>query len=99
MVTLVWGGGEGVLGEGSPPPLVFNYSKEALPGRHHPDTSSKSSRKRAARGASTTSGAASGSLGAEADTEALLPVLRGCRRGRWGGLTTSSSCVASTVSA
>ena len=30
MVTLVWGGGEGVLGEGSPPPLVFNYSKEAL---------------------------------------------------------------------
>ena len=25
MVTLVWGGGEGVLGEGSPPPLVFNY--------------------------------------------------------------------------
>ena len=29
MVTLVWGGGEGVLGEG-PPPLVFNYSKEAL---------------------------------------------------------------------
>ena len=33
MVTLVWGGGEGVLGEGSPhPPLVFNYSKEALGG-------------------------------------------------------------------
>ena len=30
MVTLVWGGGEGVLGEGSPPLLVFNYSKEAL---------------------------------------------------------------------
>ena len=30
MVTLVWGGGEGVLGE-APPPLVFNYSKEALP--------------------------------------------------------------------
>ena len=31
MVTLVWGGGEGVLGEGSPPPLLgFNYSKEAL---------------------------------------------------------------------
>ena len=30
MVTLVWGGGEGVLGEGSPP-LVFKYSKEALP--------------------------------------------------------------------
>ena len=29
MVPLVWGGGEGVLGEGSPP-LVFNYSKEAL---------------------------------------------------------------------
>ena len=29
MVTLVWGGGEGVLGE-APPPLVFNYSKEAL---------------------------------------------------------------------
>ena len=26
-VTLVWGGGEGVLGN---PPLVFNYSKEAL---------------------------------------------------------------------
>ena len=33
MVTLVWGGGEGVLGEGSPP-LVFNYSKEALPQPH-----------------------------------------------------------------
>ena len=32
MVALVWGGGEGVLGEGSPPPLVFNYSKEALGG-------------------------------------------------------------------
>ena len=32
MVTLVWGGGEGVLGEGSPPPLVFDYSKEALGG-------------------------------------------------------------------
>ena len=32
MVTLVWGGGEGVLGEGSPPRLVFNYSKEALGG-------------------------------------------------------------------
>ena len=30
MVTLVWGGGEGVLGEGSPPPLVFTYSKAAL---------------------------------------------------------------------
>ena len=29
MVTLVWGGGEGVLGE-APPSLVFNYSKEAL---------------------------------------------------------------------
>ena len=23
MVTLVWGGGEGVLGEGSPPPFGF----------------------------------------------------------------------------
>ena len=32
MVTLVWGGGEGVLGGGVPPPLVFNHSKEALPG-------------------------------------------------------------------
>ena len=32
MVTLVWGGGEGVLGEGSPPPLAFNYCKEALGG-------------------------------------------------------------------
>ena len=32
MVTLVWGGGEGVLGEGFPPPFVFNYSKEALGG-------------------------------------------------------------------
>ena len=32
MVTLVWGGGEEVLGGGVPPPLVFNYSKEALGG-------------------------------------------------------------------
>ena len=30
MVTLVWGGGEGVWGRGPPPSLVFNYSKEAL---------------------------------------------------------------------
>ena len=29
MVTLVWGGGEG-----SPPPLVFNYSEEALAYTH-----------------------------------------------------------------
>ena len=29
MVTLVWGGGEEVLGE-PPPPLVFNHSKDAL---------------------------------------------------------------------
>ena len=36
MVTLVWGGGEGVLGEGSPPPLVLNYSKEALGVAHRP---------------------------------------------------------------
>ena len=28
MVALVWGGGEGVWGE--PPPLVFDYSKDAL---------------------------------------------------------------------
>ena len=31
MVTLVWGGGKGVLAEGfPPPPLVFNYSEDAL---------------------------------------------------------------------